>query len=217
MEPHTRIEKIAGFVRQRLYQVAASRAGETYIDPEYRWNHTLRVTQYGRQIASAEGANLELTTAGCLLHDVAWFDTPGEAESREHGRLGARLARPLLQELGYAPEEAGNICFSIAAHVDDRADFEHPVTLESKIVSDADNIDRFGAYRILQRYERQVRDWQGLTGAVAERLTTLRKYRHDQIMGTPTGNELFNRQLDFQIAFFERLLAERDLTRPVEE
>ncbi len=86
----TRIQKITEFAKRRIFEVAANRK-EDYIDPEYRWNHTLRVSQYGRQLAEAEGADVELTVAACLLHDMAWFDTVGETEGKDHGRIAARI------------------------------------------------------------------------------------------------------------------------------
>ncbi len=211
----TRLQKIADFARQRIFDVAATRT-EAHLDPEYRWNHTLRVSQYGQQLAESEGADVELTVAACLLHDVAWFDAVGETEGKDHGRMGARTIRPFLREIGYTHEQTENICFSVAVHVDGKADFEHPITLESKLVSDADNIDRFGAYRLLQRYEPSIRNWEKLVAEMQARIATLKKYREGQILETRAGNELFNRQLDFQIEFHERMLAEQELTRPVE-
>lgn len=38
---------------------------------DYRWENTLRVANNGKQIAEAEGANVELDIAACLLHDVS--------------------------------------------------------------------------------------------------------------------------------------------------
>jgi putative nucleotidyltransferase with HDIG domain len=107
-----RLEEIARFVHDRLREVASQRANSN-LDPEYRWQHTLRVSQYGRMIAKAEGANVELVIAACLLHDVAHFD---QDNWKEHGRLGARIIRPFLAELGYSPQETENICYSVTWH-----------------------------------------------------------------------------------------------------
>ncbi|MBI5934465.1 MAG: HD domain-containing protein [Chloroflexi bacterium] len=211
----TRMEKIAAFAKARIYETAAARPEASH-DSEYRWNHTLRVAQYGRQVAETEGADVELCLAACLLHDIAKFDGDGNADGIDHGRAAARIIRPFLREIGYSAKQVENICYSVAVHVDGKADFEHPTTIEADIVSDADNIDRFGAYRLLQRYERDIHDWEKLTGEIEKRLATLRKYREEQILETRAGNKLFNRQLDFQIEFHERILAERNLSQPVE-
>ena len=204
-----RFQKIAEFIQAKIAGAGQKTGvpGDTYV---YRWQHTLRVSQYGYQLAKAEGANLELCITGCLLHDLAKFEN--QDYGIEHGRVGAKLARPLLQSLGYTPKEIENICFSIAVHVDDQADFEHPITLESKVVNDADNIDRFSAYRVLSNFERNRMDYEGLVKNAEKRLMTLSKYREQSIMATPSGNVLFNKQLDLQIMFMERLIAESKIT-----
>jgi uncharacterized protein len=203
-----RLKKISGFVLAR--RSATESAGYTNPDFDYRWKHTLRVTQYGARIAEAEGADVEIVMAGCLLHDISKFDR--DEYGVEHGRVSARIARPLLETLGYTPEQVSNICYSIAVHVDDQADFEHPVTLESKIVSDADNVDRFGAYRLLLQFHDAAFKYEELIEKAKNRLFTLRKYREGNIMGTKTGEVLFNRQLDLQINFLERLAEDSQLT-----
>jgi putative nucleotidyltransferase with HDIG domain len=203
-----RLERIARFVQDRLREMAGQRQN-LHLDPEYRWQHTLRVSQYGRMIAEAEGADVELVIAACLLHDVAHFD---QDNWREHGRLGAQIIRPFLADLGYSPEQVENICYSVAVHVDGRADVEHPETLESRVVSDADNIDRFGAYRIIQWCTADVENYQDLIAKLTRRLQTLEDYRGGKVMETETGHHLFNRQLDLQITFFNALVEESELT-----
>ncbi|MBI3152414.1 MAG: HD domain-containing protein [Chloroflexi bacterium] len=213
MQPEAteRLQKIAEFVLARRAETESQGYKNfTAFDYEYRWKHTLRVVQYGKQIAETEGADVELTMAACLLHDISKFD---DVEyGRDHGRVSARIARPFLEALGYTPEQVNNICFSIAVHVDDKADFEHPVTIESKIVSDADNVDRFGVYRLLLQFKDHAEKYEALVEKAKSRLLTLKKYRSDNIMGTATGKRLFNGQLDVQISFLEHLVEDSELT-----
>lgn len=205
MNSAQRIQHIADYVRARLYETARGSTHE-YIDPDYRWQHTLRVTHIGRELAAEEGADEEQVLAACLIHDMAHFDDPDNY--RDHGRLAARLARPLLEELGYTPEAINIICHAVGAHVDDNAGFEHPPTLVSAIVSDADNIDRFGPLRILQFCAPELEDFPALANKVRERLITLQEYLHKQMMGTASGNRRFNAQLDRMIQFYEDLLTQ---------
>ena len=205
-----RINQVADYARQYLYAMAEKRE-EPYIDPDYRWQHTLRVVNIGRQIAVAEGANLEHVILGCLLHDMAHFDD--DDNYRDHGRLAARLCRLFLQEIGFAEADINAICYAVAVHVDGEADFEHPPTLESEIVSDADNIDRFSAYRVLLYCQPEVYDFKALVTKLEERLEVLREYRTKKLMGTETGHHLFNQKLDEQTAFYEAILAQNELTR----
>lgn len=211
MDTNERLRQISNFILERRTATEAKGAVNfSAFDYEYRWKHTLRVVQYGRQIAEAEGADVEVVMAACLLHDISKFDD--EEYGVDHGRVSARIARPFLEKLGYSTEQLNNICFSIAVHVDDKADFEHPITLESKIVSDADNIDRFGAYRLLLQNKDLAEKYDALIEKAKSRLLTLKKYREANSMGTATSNKLFNRQLNIQIIFFENLVEDSKLT-----
>lgn len=205
-----RLRRIKEFVQaRRAHTEAQGRGRFTAFDFDYRWKHTLRVTQYGKHIAEAERADVEVVMAGCLLHDVSKFDS--EEYGVEHGRISARIARPFLETLGYTPEQVDHICYAVAVHVDERADFEHPVTLETKIVNDADNVDRFGAYRVLVQYRDQVEEYDQLIAKAEKRIQVLKRYRAEEL-GTPTGERLFRRQLDLQIEFLERMVEDSKLT-----
>ncbi|MEJ2484312.1 MAG: HD domain-containing protein [Anaerolineales bacterium] len=205
-----RIKKIADYAREYLFKMAVKRDGP-FVDPDYRWQHTLRVVNIGRQIAEAEGANLEHVIAGCLLHDMAHFDD--DENYINHGRLAAKNCRPFLHDLGYSEEDINAICYAVAVHVDGEADFDHPKTIEAEIVSDADNIDRFSAYRILLYCQPEVFDFKGLTEKLEARLKVLQDYRGKRLMGTETGHQLFNQKLDRQIEFYQAILAQREITK----
>lgn len=212
MNKNKRLLSIADFSRgymEKAYQQRTDRARLDQIlsHAGYRWEHTQRVAQYGKVIAEADGANVELVVAACLLHDIAWFDTNSE-NNREHGRIGAKIARPFLEGLGYAPEDVENICYSIASHVDE----ESPTTVEAQIISDADNVDRFGPYRILQWCFPDIGNYDGLADKLKERLQRLEQYREKNLMFTPTGRQLFGEQLDLQIKFFSAFIGEKELT-----
>jgi hypothetical protein len=207
-EGNARLAKVAEFARERLKKVASQR-GEADSRLEYRWFHTLRVANWGKRLVEEEGGDLEQTIAACLLHDIAVFDA---GEPGDHGRLGARISRPHLQELGYTPAQVDNICFAIATHVDGVADFEHPMTMEAKIVTDADNIDRFGPYRLVEFFLPDMQDYEKLIVRLKDRLPTLERYRHEQVMRTRTGQEYLNQHLDLQITIFKAMIAQHEMT-----
>ncbi|MBP8252258.1 MAG: HD domain-containing protein, partial [Herpetosiphon sp.] len=179
----TIIEAVADFVQQRLTAVGTAND----IAPnaiQYRWEHTLRVTTIGQQLARDEHANEQHVVLGCLLHDVATLD---HGDYRDHGRLGAQISRPFLRERGLNHDDVEAICYAIAVHVDGKANFEHEPTLEASIVSDADNIDRFGAYRLLEWGQPFMDDYATLISKARERITVLQNYRVKQIMETAAG------------------------------
>jgi putative nucleotidyltransferase with HDIG domain len=211
---NARLQEIADFSHKYLNESYQKRSKKDkanldryLLGVEYRWKHTLRVAQFGKVIAENEVADVELVVAACLLHDMAWFDTTAE-NNREHGRIGAEKARPFLKSLGFGSDQMENICYSIASHVDD-AD---PDTLEAKIVSDADNVDRFGPYRILQWCFSDIDDYEKLANKLTERIHRLEQYREENPNATPTGQQLFAEQLNLQLRFFCEFIGEKKLS-----
>ena len=174
----------------------------------YRLEHSYRVANIARRIAQQEGFDeTELVIAG-LLHDVSYCEEFGEDGWIEHGRRAARIARPFLTGLGLAEARVDEICYAIAIHVDDEADFPGERTPFALSVGDADNIDRFDVYRI---HETLTADGflsmafpQKLQYA-EKRLSRLRELL-DLPMGTKTAEELWRSRLSFYSSFFEKLV-----------
>ena len=178
----------------------------------YRMEHTYRVANIARRIARAEGFDETELVVACLLHDVSYCESFGENGWIDHGRSAARIARPFLTELGMPADRVADVCYGIAIHVDDRADFEGERTPFALSVGDADNLDRFDAYRIheslvhegfLQKPLEEKREF------AAKRLRRLRELLETPL-GTKTAEEIWRERISFQIAFYERLAAQLD-------
>ncbi|MGA2504849.1 MAG: HD domain-containing protein [Anaerolineales bacterium] len=213
-ELNSRLQKLSEFVRVYLKESYQKRSEEDkcnlnrYLsNSDYRWKHTLRVAQFGKVIAENEVADVELVVAACILHDIAWFDTNAD-NSREHGRIGAEKAKPILESLGYNHQQIETVCYAISTHVDD----DNPDTLEAKILSDADNIDRFGPYRILQWCFADIEDYDKLATKLVDRIHRLEQYRKNNPLFTITGQQLFAEQLNLQIQFFSEFVGEKELS-----
>jgi uncharacterized protein len=211
---NVRLQKIAEFAQTYLHESYEKRSKNDKTNlkrylagVDYRWQHTLRVAQFGKVIAENEGVDVESVVAACLLHDIAWFDTDAE-NNREHGRIGAGKARPFLVSLDYSSRRIKNICYSIAAHVDE----DNPKTLEAKIVSDADNVDRYGPYRILQWCYSDIKNYEKLAAKLSERIPRLEQYREENPLYTSTGQQLFAEQLNLQLRFFSEFVGEKKLS-----
>ena len=143
----------------------------------------------------------------CLLHDIAYCEEFGENGWKEHGRRSAQISRPFLQQLGLPEDRVGDICYGIAIHVDDEADFPGERTPFALTVGDADNIDRYDVYRIheilngdrfLEMSFEEKREY------VVKRLSRLRELR-EVPFGTETAGGLWKSRLDYYIVFFEKL------------
>ena len=95
-----RLANITNFVKNRLDEWHRINP-QPDKDPVYRYGHTLRVSQYDRQLSQSEGADIELVIAACLLHDVAHFDP--QVSNPEHGRAGGRSLAHYSIRLGTRP------------------------------------------------------------------------------------------------------------------
>ena len=117
----------------------------------YRLEHSYRVANLAKMIAEQEGFDVTHAVIAGLLHDIAYCEEmTTQEERRSHGRRSAAIARPFLHSLGLSEHEVNEICYSIAIHVDDHADFDWTRSAFSETVGDADNIDRFDVYRIYE-------------------------------------------------------------------
>lgn len=211
------IEKTERFLKEKFD--GAKYLSEHPRDKAYRLEHTFRVANVGRQIARGEGFDETELVVACLLHDVSYCEEFGENGWRDHGRRAASIARPFVETLGFEKARVDDICYGIAIHVDDEADFPGERTPFALSVGDADNIDRFDVYRIheiLSGDKFLEMDLAEKTEYAAFRLDRLKK-RLRTPMGTPTAEKLWKERLSFHIAFFEKLAAQLQNSRTANE
>ncbi len=201
-----RIVKSEEFLREMF-----SKSGFFKLHPEagaYRLEHSFRVAHIGKEIAEAEGMDPERMAVTCLLHDVGYYiDFSEKKDYAEHGRKGAAVARPFLLRLGYSEKETEEMCYGIAIHVDDYADFKGERTVFALTVGDADNIDRFDAFRIYDALENagywklSLEEKNDFVNGKLESLEKLKKVN----CATETAERMWQDRLDFQTEFFTRL------------
>lgn len=178
-------------------------------DKEYRLQHSYRVANIGKRIAQAEGFDVTETVMACLLHDISYCETFQDFEKdwKNHGRRAAQIARPFLENLGLESDHINDICYGIAIHVDDEADFEWKRTPFAETVGDADNIDRFDAYRIYESLqyckfsEMAFVEKQEKVDSMLQRLHELM----DMKLGTKTAEGIWQERIVYYISFYEKL------------
>lgn len=180
---------------------------------DYRLEHSYRVANIAKAIAEAEGFDVTYAVIAGLLHDIAYCEEMISREDRmNHGRRSAAIARPFLESLGLSVDAVNEICYGIAIHADDEADFEWERTPFCETVGDADNIDRFDAYRIYETLEYLGFSKMNLADKrekVASTLDRLTKYK-EMKLGTVTAKNLWIQRLDYYIGFYEKLKAQLD-------
>ncbi len=180
---------------------------------DYRLEHSYRVANVAKAIAEAEGFDVTCAVIAGLLHDIAYCEEMPTREDRmNHGRRSAAIARPFLEALGLESTAVNEICYGIAIHVDDEADFAWQRTPFAETVGDADNIDRFDAYRIYESLqamgfsEMPPEEKRARVGSITDKLTRYREMK----LGTETAGRLWRERIDFQLSFYGRLQAQLD-------
>ena len=203
------ISKIEAFLKDTFAESSYLQAHPT--DRDYRLEHSYRVANITKAIAEAEGFNVTYAVIGGLLHDIAYCEEMVTREDRmNHGRRSAAIARPFLESLGLTADAVNEICYGIAIHVDDEADFEWERTRFCETVGDADNIDRFDAYRIyetleyLKFSEMSLEEKREKVTSTIEKLTNFKEMK----LGTVTAKDLWIQRLNYYIGFYEKLKAQ---------
>ena len=212
---HDRIQKTKQFLK-------ASFDASPYLNthPEgkaYRLEHSYRVANIGRQIARREGFDETEMVIACLLHDISYCEEFGENGWKDHGRRAAQIARPFLKDLGLPEDRIQDICYGIAIHVDDEADFPGERTPFALSVGDADNIDRFDAYRIHESLHHEgfiEKSYEEKLEYVKNRLERLHQLK-TMPLGTRAAEELWQERLSFYILFFQKLLSQLESSKEV--
>ena len=205
------IGKTEGFLKETFANSTWLSANP--IDRDYRLEHSYRVANIAKIIAEAEGFDVTNAVIAGLLHDISYCEEMKTYEDRvNHGHRSAEIARPFLESLGLNADAVNEICCGIDIHADDTQSFEWERTPFCETVGDADNIDRFDAYRIydtlrwIKFNEINLADKREKVVSTIDRLTGYKEMK----MGTATARNLWIQRLDYYIGFYEKLKAQLD-------
>ncbi|MBR1815365.1 MAG: HD domain-containing protein [Lachnospiraceae bacterium] len=106
-----------------------------------RFDHTMRVYRWAIKLQSKLGGDLDIIALAALLHDIGWDS------ERPHEEVGAELAVEYLDSIGVDPQIITRVGEIIMIHED--KDTEAELSLECKIVMDADLLDEVGAVSVI--------------------------------------------------------------------
>ena len=126
-----------------------------------RYQHTLRVLKWAERIQNIEGGDLNTITMAVILHDVGW---DGE---RPHNEISYEYANDYLQDKKLNTIVKEKICRAVLRH-NQRQLPKSDLSLEEKIIMDADIIDEIGITSIV---------WDSLAAA-----TKLDKYNYNIVL-----------------------------------
>jgi uncharacterized protein len=186
-------------------------------------DHSLRVLHTALAIGQEMAGQAHILVPAALLHDIGRKEESLSQGRVCHAKRGAELAEPLLHNLGYSAAEIEAICHCIRSHRY-RGGLQ-PLTLEAKILFDADKLDSIGAVGIGRAFL--------FAGQIGARLhnpeiepsatlpysledTAYREFRvkmsrvRDQML-TPVGRAMAEQRHAFMQTFFDQLTRETGL------
>lgn len=112
------------------------------------WWHIARVRDVAVRIAREENADVVVVELAALLHDIADHKFHDGDDS-----IGPRMAREWLVSKGVSQEVIDHVVEIVASVSFKGANVpDHAVTLEAKIVQDADRLDALGAVGIARAF-----------------------------------------------------------------
>lgn len=111
--------------------------------------HLQRVWHNVRTLHEEEGGDLEILLAAVLLHDCVAIEKNSTLRSQA-SRLAAEKASSVLAELHWPGEKIASVAHAIEAHSFSAS--ITPLTLEAKIVQDADRLDSLGMLGVARTF-----------------------------------------------------------------
>jgi uncharacterized protein len=198
-------------------------AGERQMDEKYRgiyehvhsvlgqagshgMDHIGRVTRLCEVIGMREHANMDILIPAALLHDIA---RPIEKEQGiPHETGGAKIAEEYLRSIRYDETCISGITHAIRTHR--YRSTTKPLTLEARILSDADKLDAMGAVGIARTFMRAAEHGGNMDDAIVhfhDKLLNLR-----EIMYTSTGREIAEKRHAFLVGFLLTLQEELNIS-----
>lgn len=132
------IKLTENYVRNELYGEGSG----------HDWWHVFRVWKLAQRIGEEEGADMLTVSLSALLHDIAdWKDNNGDFA------IGPRIAAEWLRQNGASPELLENV-EHVLQNVSFKgiADEKKHLSLECRVVQDADRLDATGAMGIARTF-----------------------------------------------------------------
>lgn len=114
-------------------------------DPAHDFSHILRVFKNAQIIGLREGANMQVLLWAALLHDAGSISKLSSgSEEPETGRR--KLMDEFLEKVGLPEELKTKVLYAVEVHRFSKG--ITPVTLEARVLQDADRLDAIGAIGI---------------------------------------------------------------------
>src|SRR3989338_10826462 len=120
-------------------------------DSAHDFDHIMRVFKNSQKICKKENANEKLVLSAVLLHDIVSYPK-SDKRSKSSSIKCAEESKKILKKFNFTKEEVQIISDAIRDHSFSRNKI--PITLEGKILQDADRLDAIGAIGIARVFAR---------------------------------------------------------------
>jgi uncharacterized protein len=114
-------------------------------DSAHDFEHIMRVYKNAQKLCKQEKANEKLVLSAALLHDIVSYPK-SDKRSKMSSIESAKKSKSILRKYAYSEEEIVIISDAIRDH--SFSQNKVPVTIEGKILQDADRLDAIGAIGI---------------------------------------------------------------------
>lgn len=188
------------------------------------WDHTERVYNLCMHIGRVEKADLEILRLGALLHDIGREEQDRSRGVVCHAEKGAEQSRNLLERYGISRDKVSKVIHCIERHR--FRGRKKPVSLEARILYDADKLDSIGAVGVGRAFlfagevgarlhrknitEHNSEPYSRDDTAFREFRVKLRKIKDSML--TDEGKKIAQERHRFMTEFFTRLNKEVDGT-----
>jgi hypothetical protein len=164
----------------------------------HNWEHARRDVLNGIVIGEAEAADMSVVLPALVMHDIGFLYG---ATGKTHGEVGASRLREYLNDSGIHGDEdrISQIRECIRTHTGSMHGIE-PVSLEAKVVSDADFIEKFGPvgiYQIIRTYG----EFNYSASRIMKNLSDTAGYKLTTQTGERWKLELIGANISFAAAF----------------
>jgi uncharacterized protein len=165
-----KLETIKEIVKKELNECSA-----------HGFDHVMRVYNLALRLAEGEDVDLDVIKAASMLHDIGGKNEMADRTGKtDHALESAKMAEPILRKLGYKEEKIKHILDCIVTH---RYRTENkPITVEAKIVFDADKLESVGAIGIARAFV-----WVGKNNAHIYKKTDIDAYSSENMGGKING------------------------------